>query len=1005
MGQLDSIRHSRLQEKLLLGFWTAVFLVCLTLFLQSDYQLSFSPEQKEIGKIDQLVDRARVKTHSSLSWFQASSGQTLHHLDQIYTHQGSKLELELFQTGKLVVYENTLLRLREQQGQTSVDLGQGLITASFNEKSNQAKPFVFTLNGKIYQLNAKNADIQIVNNKKQANIQVLSGTLELRSENELIEVGTNQEIQIDEQSLRTQDLLTVELVAPVQDRVFYGDETSSVRLQWISDQQTQVRVSSDPLFKNTIAQAQPEAGIFELNLAAGLYYWRVEDLEGLQTSQVNRFEIKQEMAPQWISPTRLKTNLRLVRGEDQKKSFPLSWESDGQSHQVQVGTRLPDNQIEWIVDEVIAGRVYDLPLDQRGEFIARVKVADPLRESAVWSSEISLNVWSKELRTPKRLMPKDESKFIFFEQNSTQKISWRSVDGVEQYEVRWVNSAGVENTQLVADSHFHLPLEGAGPYSWQVRSVDGQESSSYSPLQKFVIQMEKFDPSLPENGQLIELDRPDQQVRFEWARAQGVAHYVFEMSQTQTFEDLSVSEKRSLPRVDVSVPEVGTYYWRTRVVTKDGTEYFSRPFKVTVEPTPPPNKPKIDGQLKIEYLKNSQSFWPSLMDLIFSNAHASAFSIKISWPAAGENIKAYQVRIYQEGQPVLVDVKVDQPFFIWDQAFAGSFYWEVAYIDYWDRVGPFSEPEIFNVSDQNPQDPEVNFSSVESVELIRPVHGLEVAADAQFLFEWSHNPQDAPVDHYIFEVARDLGFRQIVASKKTEQPRTLWSKSKKDEPPLYWRVTAFQGEAQTKSLRRRLDQRSENLVKDQSLAKKVEPISKPQEDKVSFYYQLGQLNFEQTITRGPVVIDGLSVMGFRLSGEHKKIVYRLDNHGGKVFQDQSFRKTSLSVGRGFSLFQNKLKSSAHLKALRSSAYLINTQASQVEEQVDNSFAAGVHLGAEFGAWEVQARGYGGGFFEVGLEASWHLPWLSLSAGFESLSLSEERKLSGASFALGKRFRY
>lgn len=1005
MGQLDSIRHSRLQEKLLLGFWTGVFLVCLTAFFQTDYQLSFSPEQKEIGKIDQLTDRARVKTHSSLSWFQASTGQTLHHLDQIYTHQGSKLELELFQSGKLVVYENTLLRLIEQQGQTSVDLGQGLITASFNDKSSEAAPFVFTLNGKIYQLNAKNADIQIVNNKKQANIQVLSGTLELRSENERIEIGSNQEIQIDEQSMKTLDLLAVELIAPMQDRLFYTDKKTLVRLEWIADQKSRVRVSSDPLFKNTIGQAQAESGFFELSLGPGLYYWRVEDLEGVQTSQVNRFEIKQEMAPQWISPTRLKTNLRLVRGEGQEKSYPLSWESDGETHQIQVGLRLPDNQMQWFVDEVIEGRVFDLPLDQQGEFIARVKIADPLRESALWSSEISLNIWSKELRTPKRLMPKNDSKFIFFEQNSTQKISWRPVDGIEQYEVRWVSPTGVDSKQIVADSHFHLPLEGDGIYSWQVRSVDGQESSSYSPLQKFDIQMEKFDPSLPENGQLIELDRPDQQVRFEWARAQGVSHYIFEMSASESFEDLSVSEKRSLPRVEVTLPKIGTYYWRTRVVTKEGAEYFSRPFKVTVEPTPPPKKPKIDGQLKIEYLKSTQSFWPNLIDLFFSSAYASAFAIKISWPAAGENIKAYRVRIYQEDQPVLVDVQVDQPFFIWDQAFAGKFYWEVAYIDYWDRVGPFSEPEVFNVSDQNPQKQEVIFSSVQSVDLIRPVHGLEVAADAQILFEWSHNPQDAPVDHYLFEVARDLGFREIVTSKKTDQPRTLWSKSKKDEPPLYWRVTAYQGEAQTKSLRRRLDQRSENLVKDQSLAKKDEPTAKPQANKVSFYYQLGQLDFEQAITRGPVVIDGLSVVGFRLSGEHKKIIYRLDNHGGKVFQDQSFRKTSLSAGHHFSLFQNKLKSSAHLKALRSSAYLINSQTSQVEEQVNNSFAAGVHLGAEFGAWEVEARGYGGGFFELALETRWHLPWLSLSAGFESLSLSEERKLSGASFALGKRFRY
>lgn len=1021
MEQLDSSRQLSLQEKLLLAFWMSVFIVSVTIFFRSSYQLSFSYDQKEIGKIDQLTDRAKVKTYSSLGWFQASSGQGLHHLDQIYTHQGAKLELELFQSGRLVVFENTLLRLKEQEGKTSVDLGQGFITASFSDNNQGQSPFVFSINGKIYRLDGKNADIQILNNKKQTNIQVLSGTLEVRSEDELIKLSRNQEVVINDLSSRTQELLDIRLVSPLQDKIFHTNNSTEVRFEWESDFRTRVRVSRDPMFKETVNVVNGDNNFFVLSLLQGTYFWRIEDTESDKVSQVHRFEIRQEVPPRWVSPSRLKTNLRLVRGENQSRSFPLSWDSDAQKHRIQVGKTLPDQSVTWVADEVVSGRVFDFSLDQSGEYVARVKIAELDRPLAEWSSTVYLHVWSKQLLTPKRLRPKNESKFTFFEKNSTQKVSWRPVDGVEQYEVRWVSPEGKEHTQIVTDSHFHLPLDGDGKYSWQVRSLDVKESSSYSVLQVFFVQAQQFDPTSPENGQLIELDRPNQQVRFEWARAQGVLQYDFEISSTESFESLTLSQKSSLPRIDISLPQVGTYFWRTRVVTKDGKKYFSRPFKVTVMPTPPPKKPKIDGQLKIEYLKNKNSFWlPRLWDLLFASAYASpedesqSFPIKISWPEANENIKAYRVRIYQEGQAVLVDTQVNEAYFIWDKAFAGSFFWEVAYIDFWDRVGPFSEPEKFDVISQLPreQSQQIIFKKGEKINLVRPVHGLEVAADAQILFEWSLLPRDAQVDFFLFEIAQDLGFGDIVLSRKigADQFKTVWTKSAQVNLPLYWRVTAYQGQTQTRSLRRRLDDRKSKRKKESRLAtqsseqtQSAHRVIKPRE--FSLYYQTGQWGFKQTTAQGQIEIDGLSLLGFSIRGEHESLSYRLDNQGGKVFSDQSFRKTSLSAGHRFLSLSDKLQSSVVAKVSRNSSYFVNAQSSQIAEQITHGFAAGLHIGAEFGVWEVEARGFVGSFFELALESQWHLPWLSLSVGVQGQRLSRERELFGASFAIGRRFIY
>lgn len=1027
MGQIDSISKSRVQENFFLTFWILVGAVALTLFLKTDYRLSFSGEQKKIGEIQFLAESAKVKGTQALSWFKALEGQSLHHFDQIYTHQGAKLEIDLFESGRLVVHENTLLRLVDSQNGTSVDLGQGLISATLSDSSAGNKELVFSMNGKIYQLTSSDAQVQIINNKKTAQVQLISGSLSLTSDEEVVTFNQDQQLTIGEDGISESKVFQAELLAPKHHEVFYTASQKQISFAWSSSDDVKLRVARDPHFKTLVHLGLNQLQKQTLALAPGVYYWRLEAALGDDLGVVQKFEIIQEEAPVWIGPSGLNSQVRLERESDQVKTISLSWKSSGQEHLLQIGRRQEDQEIDWVMNEKVSGYQYDLQLDQTGEYIARVKIIDSLREEAIWSHDIFFRVWSHELKTPRYLLPKDRSTFIVFEESSSQKVSWRALSGVTSYEVSWKNPQGVEGRKKLRDTQFDIPLQGGGQYQWQVRSLDGDESSPFSEWMSFEIQKENFNPSVPENGVLIELDRPDQMVRFEWARAQNVKSYIFQMSEQQDFSSLSLEESGKLPRTEVKVANIGVFYWRTKVITNDGKEYYSNPFRVIIEPSAPPKQPKIKGLLKIEYLKSSmpdlkKSFLQSLLNLLLSNAHAQdelldqnpeeSFSVKISWPMGPENIKAYKIRIYQKGQPALLELVTEESEFIWDQAFEGEFLWEVAYLDYWDRLGPFSEPEIFAVTDQDKVNV-VKFSDIKEIRLIRPRHALKIDQQSELLFSWDVSPGDVVVDSFRLEIATDLAMNDLVFShdlpKDTKQ--FVWQKASQIPLPLFWRVTAVQGEIKTLSLRRRLDLKevvSKNTItkeKDKSSANTEDKTTKKLSHSFDIYYQIGQYNFEQVLPQAAtnLEIDGQSIMGLRIDWNFSKGNLSLQNSGGKVFEDQKFRRTTVNTSYHMKHFSDAFTLSAVASVLRASVYEQRDERILESSRIDA--AAGLSLCFQKEKVEARASFVFGSYFSPSVEAFWHADWLSVGAGYEMMTLSNERSVSGVKLFLGKRLSY
>lgn len=840
------------------------------LILISSYQLFFQKSESEeglaLGRLTSTLSVVKTKRALSLDWRDANSGNELTENQLIYTDNNSSAEVQFTQGSSLAIGENSLVKLKTAGKEQSMDLEKGFIRA----KIDADQPIIVQMNGENYLVSGKDADIQINLQDEKGEIGVLKGEVKVEGAGMNTNLNTETALSIDGEKV-SKKAIYFKTTAPTQGEVHYSVHNPTiVRFNWEPQEEAKILVSKSQTLKN----AQEFSGLSGLQgeLSPGLYYFRVESDKGI--SLISPFRIIQETQPKLLRP---------ISGEEVSvldNSVLLQWKND---------ERL-NFELQWKIGEEVKSQKISsgsavIKVMSSGPLEWRVKIDSDKRPEALWSDwqRVQVNL------VPVPAIPTDlaphEIEFQTYEKpNEKIDLTWKSSLPVE---LEILDPAGKTTTQNISDNNFEWLATSGGTYKWRLRSMDNHlRASDWSEWKTFTIE----DLSLAKNAegiQRIQLKKPDQSVTFSWKTSDGSTS-VFELAKDAQFKQIVKRIEANKDTAKISIPEVGAYYWRSREILADGTLNVSEPKRVIIEPVPAPNKPEKlpDLEVPLEELPKTSSF--SIWDIIIPSAHADELKgmAKIELPTK-EEAKSFMIRIYKDEAltELVYEAKSTDKTFIWKAATPGTYYWQYAIVDFWDRESLFSDPAVLTITGELFADPV-------QPKLLSPIRAQEVKSE-EVVLKWRDSAEN---DHYLVEVSREEKFEKPLVKQQTKKSEINLSDFNFSPQLFFWRVTAFnKKQKEVVSNTGRFVVRTEEKAPEVKTETPIMPTiwQKNWKTRVSLAWtpSMDSYQFSQDGEDGK--IDGNALMGVSLSGtkfyERGALSGEILRQTGEVFEGESYQ--------------------------------------------------------------------------------------------------------------------
>lgn len=908
------------------------------LFWGSGLTLNVQNILGELGKTRSVV---KTKNPQSLDWRDAGEGNLLGDNQLIYTDADSSAEVSFHSGDSLTISANSLVRLRNKSGTNGLDIKKGTVTTVL--KSGEAIAVGF--NGKEYFLQSEGADIQISMAGESGEIGVLNGEVSLMTGDKSIRLNEKTALSVSESGIEQTTIIFKTLLPHNEEDFFVDAPFRSMHFQWVPDETVNLHLAKDASFADERIFTSQSG--YTQNIEPGLWFWKVKGKTGSSLTQ--SFRIVKEVSPQILRP-RLGDEVLILASKEGKSEILLQWKGLEEKY-----------ELEWTQNQVskkliVSGKVQSIPLEDSSSFSWRVRVLDAKRPDALWSSwqDVNLKIVNYP-KTPTDLYPHEVEYQIFnlnrssiFEGTAGPELTWKSEGKVL---VEYQNPEGTVNEGESESSFFKDIITMNGDYKWRVAALDSEgRQGDWSEWKKFSVRL--ITDRVVQDVQRIQLEKPDQEVSFTWDSPEG-SEDVFELSDDDKFQNVIIKQNLNAKTTKVTIPEAGTFYWRSRQYLPDGKFTISEPVKVIIEPIPAPTKPEKapDLEVPIEWKSKSvpKSSW---VDFFISSAHASdefTSLVKLQIPKSSK-AKSYVLRVFRDQslKDLVFEQRLTEPNYVWENAQPGTYYWQYAIVDFWDRTSPFSDFSQLTVRD-TPQ--------IQRPKLLSPIRSVDVEIKDLEL-QWSEAGTGAT---YFIEVSDDPEFKNIITSS---EKRDLSFRILGPLKPMlhYWRVTARKNNSVMMSNTGRF-----NVLPLQS---KIEAPSEVQGTQkhfrskimVSWVPSMDTFDFKDNSEKG--TIDGSVLNGIELKGFWLKENYFLSGEvlrqSGKVYKSEEYLLERILVS-GFWKFDLGVNT-------RFGAGLSFGQTSGQSYEIDNSVVSATSVsGFSYGPcftffqawseiWEFQGKG-------------------------------------------------
>jgi hypothetical protein len=853
-------------DRILLGLGALLILI-------SSYQLFWGRSESSLGlKLGTLTSTLSiVKTKSALSldWRDASIGHDLTENQLIYTDSKSSAEVVFTEGSVLEIGENSLIKLRAVGKEQSMDLSKGFIRA----KLEGDKPLKVQVNGEEYLVSGNNADIQINIQNQKGEIGVLSGEVSVAHAGVTENLNPTSALEISGDKVSKKQIYFKTLLPEKSSILYTVNDPELVAFSWEPSEAAQIILSNKLSLEK--AKTYNLSSGETLPLSPGLYYYKITGNSG--TSLVNTFRIIQEKAPEVLRPDN-GSEVFILEGEESR--ILLQWKHE---------ERLK-YQVEWndgeSKDAIVSGGSAFINVRPDHPLQWRVKISDAKRPEAMWTpwQSVKVTLIHKPL-IPTDLIPHEVEYQTYEKPNEKVELSWKGQSHVELE----IKNPEDKTTFLKVDgdSYDYIATTG-GNYSWRVRAIDSHlRMSDWSDWKTFSIE-DLSKSKGPEGIQRIQLKKPDQSVTFNWKAEDGTTS-VFELSKDAQFRTIIKRIEVNKDSAQVSIPEVGSYYWRSRQYLPDGTMNVSEPTKVIIEPVPAPEKPEKlpDLEVPLEDLPIQTTFLERAFDFFLSSAYADEAKgiVKVDLPLR-EEAKGYVVKIYRDAEltDLVFEEQISGKHFEWKNAEAGVYYWQYAVIDYWDRQSLFSDPSILTIKHEGIPLPSMP-------KLLSPIRAAEVdPKELTFRFTTSDLNRS-----YIVEISSDETFKEILSKRESKTSDVSFTGIPLTPNLYYWRVRALNKKNKEVSSNTGrftiIPPLEKTVIIDQAVPAPALPFQKEWKSRgfIAWAPSMDSYTFKDVATGK---IDGNALMSALVSGTIFKDNYALNaellRQTGEVFKGESY---------------------------------------------------------------------------------------------------------------------
>ena len=915
----------------------------------STYQLflwrtSYQSEGLSLGLLEQTTSVVKIKNASSLDWKDASSGNLLGDKQLIYTDSKSSASIKFLSGHEITIGENSLVRISALGDKSGLKVEKGFIRARI--KNNV--PLILSANGSEFKLTAKDADVQIDIQGSEFSVGVISGEVSVGLGSQVEVLNKTKSLKLEAGALKLESV-TISQSEPLPGEAIYTpEETRTVFFKWAPESEGEVLVADNSSLKK--ARVFRGNGVAHADLSPGTYYWRVEDGQG--KSMTRTFTVLRETALQVLRPV---NGGKIVTPRDGKipTEVYLQWK----------GKKGESYLVEWSELETHRSAVKApgllIPLTRTGSLNWRVKVDSPERPEAIWSDWQNVDVTVIDVPSvPENLSPKELELQAYTKEEYEIDLKWVMASSVVELEI--MNPKNERFFKVLdVPNHVHK-VSGPGIYRWRVRGLDQfQRVSDWSEWGTFTL-VDLSGEISKEGYQRVVLKKPDQSVTFSWEAEEGTTT-VFELSTTEQFSEVII--KKNVPGKDVNVviPQIGNYFWRSRQFKSDGTINISEPRKVIIEKAPAPTKPEKmpDLNVPLNWEETSQKPKSKWWSFFISEAYADTFKgvAKISLPE-NEDAKKYVVKIFSDfqGSDLILEETVESKVFTWSGVKPGQYYWQYALIDYWGRQSPFSDISQITVTGIEPVNPEVPT-------LLTPLEGEVLKGD--FRFSWTPSKKNKD---YRVDVSPTKDFKLLTVKKAATGSTLVQDHTKLIPGTYFWRVKAFsETKKQVVSLTSSFALAPDNAPELPPI-EKITFIDKPEADvkvyskRVSLAWAPSMDTFDLEGNNEELKIEGNALNSVEAQGIYftKRIILSLDflRQSGKVFESETYLFQRLALRSTWRFNHGNHIWGPGVSVGSASGYSYENINSQISSKAISGLIYGPHLEGFYTltpAWELRGR--------------------------------------------------
>ncbi len=534
---------------------------------------------KVIGKLTLKKRIAERKFTSQVLWSGIDNDSPVYNYDTIRTDEDSLAVVNLNDGTEVELNQNTLVVLSMREKFLDISLESGALAAkkgySGSEQKDESEVRISSGDSDV---SIADGELLVTRDREEGiKVDVTSGSASVKvgdretvvSENQAVEIGADGSIERKEAIYKT--------VSPLNSSIFiFTEERTNIEFSWtgsgVRSGSAEVIISTDPLMQKKVRRFKADSGSsLKADLAAGTYFWRIEAPDG--ESNVSRFTLLRDKAAAQVFP-RDKESFRYT-GDKPMINFQWVGADHSGSYIVEVFTDPGLDKKE--ASLASSGTSIASDMFSEGKYYWRVKnvYGGNIRSGEVVSGVRSFEV--VRLATVRTPVPEDGTDGQVMSQlalgSGKAFLKWSPASGADEYVIEVSRDS---NFTDIAASHrtrynYYIPPGslGKGKYYWRIAGLSGDMQSAFSETGRFTIEPAvKIETISPQDKTRIYAGMKD--MTFIWKDPNNGSAYMFEISGSESFSDIVVSERTTGRQIEHKLPDPGNYFWRVFLIDKSG---------------------------------------------------------------------------------------------------------------------------------------------------------------------------------------------------------------------------------------------------------------------------------------------------------------------------------------------------------------------------------------------------------------------------------------------------